>query len=83
MDLQNKISKLSTSSNYVSNVQINNRIKELLLHELKCKQKITNKELNKSKLKQKKKKKNTDQDYQENKEKHQNETYCFLHVTGN
>ena len=61
MDLQNKISKLSTSSNYVSNLQINNRIKELLLQELKCKQKIKNKKLNKSKMKQKKKK-NTDQD---------------------
>ena len=53
-DLQNKISKLSTSSNYVSNLQINTRIKELLLQELKCKQKIKNKQLNKSKLKQKK-----------------------------
>ena len=47
MNLQSKISKLSTSSNYVSNLQINNRIKELLLQELKCKQKIKNKQLNK------------------------------------
>ena len=54
MDLQNKISKLSTSSNYVSNLPISNRIKELLIQELKCEQKIKNKQLNNSKLKQKK-----------------------------
>ena len=37
MDFQNKISKLSKSSNYVSKLPIDNRIKELVIQDLKYK----------------------------------------------
>ena len=42
MDFQNKISNLYKSSNYVSKLPIDNRIKDLLIQELKRKQKINN-----------------------------------------
>ena len=59
MDFQKKISKLSKTSNYVSKLPVDNRINELLKQELKCKQKIKNKQLHNCKLK---KKDYTDQD---------------------
>ena len=54
MDYQNKISKLCKNSNHVLKLQIDENIKELLLKELKVKQKILNKQMNKSKLRKKK-----------------------------
>ena len=52
MDHQNKISKLCKNSNYVLKLQIDENVKELLLKEFK--QKILNKQMNKSKLRKKK-----------------------------
>ena len=54
MDHQNKISKLCKNSKHVLKLQIGQNIKELLLKELKVKQKIQNKQMNKSKLTKKK-----------------------------
>ena len=54
MDHKNKISKLCKNSNHVLKLQIDENIKELLLKELKVKQKILNKQMNKSKLRKKK-----------------------------
>ena len=54
VDHQNKISKLCKNSNHVLKLQIDENIKELLLKELKVKQKIQNKQMNKSKLRKKK-----------------------------
>ena len=48
MDHQNKISKLCKNSNHVLKLQIDENIKEL-----KVKQKILNKQMNKSKLRKK------------------------------
>ena len=47
---KNRISKLCKNSNHVLKLQIDENIKELLLKELKVKQKILNKQMNKSKL---------------------------------
>ena len=54
MDHQNKINKLCRNSNHVLKLQIDENIKELLLKELKVKQEILNKQINKSKLRKKK-----------------------------
>ena len=54
MDHKNKISKLCKNSNHVLKLQIDENIMELLLKELKVKQKILNKQMNKSKLRKKK-----------------------------
>ena len=54
MDHQNKISKLCKNSKHVLKLQIDQNIKELLLKELKVKQKIQNKQMDKSKLTKKK-----------------------------
>ena len=54
MDHHNKISKLFKNSKHVLKLQIDQNIKELLLKELKVKQKIQNKQMNKSKLTKKK-----------------------------
>ena len=54
MDHKNKISKLCKNSNHVLKLQIDENIKELSLKELKVKQKILNKQMNKSKLRKKK-----------------------------
>ena len=53
MDHKNKISKFCKNSNHVLKLQIDENIKELLLKELKVKQKILNKQMNKSKLRKK------------------------------
>ena len=54
MDHKNKISKLCKNSNHVLKLQIDENIKELLLKELKVKQNILNKQMNKSKIRKKK-----------------------------
>ena len=53
MDIQIKLSTISKSTDYLSKLQIDNKIKELLVQELKCKQKIKNKQMNHCKLKKK------------------------------
>ena len=72
MDHQNKIRQLCKNSNHVLKLQIDENIKELLLKELKVKQKILNKQMNKSKLRKK--------NYIEHRSRNFNMKVVYLHV---